>query len=50
MEEEIINPIHLFGLVFGSMIVVGIIGFTWAIWHDYKTGHTKHKEKFFGDD
>lgn len=32
------------------MFVVGIIGFGWMVWDDYKSGHTRHSEKFFGDD
>ena len=28
------------------MFVVGIIGFGWMVWDDYKSGHTRHSENF----
>ena len=37
----------LIAVVIGSMVLVGIIGFGWAVWDDYKSGHTREKEKFF---
>ena len=32
------------------MPIVGLIAVAWYVWDDYRTYHTKHKEKFFGDD
>lgn len=37
-------------LIIPMMFIVGVIVFGWAIWDDYKSGHTRHREKFFGDD
>lgn len=37
-------------LIIPVMFIVGAIAFGWAIWDDYKSGHTRHSEKFFGDD
>lgn len=37
-------------IILVGMPIIGAIGFTWAIWDDYKSGHTRHEEKFFGND
>jgi len=40
----------ILAVIFACMPVLGAILFGWEIWDDYKTGHTRHKEKFFGND
>lgn len=37
-------------IIFVGMPIIAAIGFTWLIIDDYKSGHTRHEEKFFGDD
>ena len=39
--------LFLIAAVIGSMVLVAIVGFGWMIWDDYKSGHTREKEKFF---
>ena len=40
----------ILAVIFVGMPVLGAILFGWAIVDDYKSGHTRHSEKFFGDD
>lgn len=37
-------------IIFVGMPVLAAILFGWAIVDDYKSGHTRHEEKFFGND